>query len=232
MSENNGNSWLPEVFPAAVQGLCVSSAMQRRMNYEQVLGRMDEARLSRLLEPLSLASPAEVAQQIEKMGGPEVLFSQEAQAAIAYWSTMYQAVRVLNELSRTVMALLPAYRLGQLTNPHAVLRVLPVLAISRFVPWSEALWADVAAILKSSSEDVPGLIRSFRTAVLSGDIAVLAVDQRIQADPIWSGWVQVFLREGRDLCRPPRPVTYWEFPDAQISERNGSSICGWLFRRS
>jgi len=232
MSENNGNWWLPEAFPAAVQGLGMSSAMQRRMKYEQVLGRMDEARLSRLVEPLPLTSPAEIARQVEKAGGSAVLFSQEAQTAIAYWSTMYQAVLVLNELSRTVVALLPAYRLGQLTNPLAVLRILPVLAMSRFVPWSEALWADVAAILKSSSEDVPGLIRSLRTAALSGDNVVLAVDQRIQSDPVWSGWSQVFLREGRDLCQPPRPVTHWEFPDTQISERNGSSICGWLFRRS
>jgi hypothetical protein len=206
--------------------------MLHRMNYEQVLGHIDEARLSRLVEPLPLSRPEEVARQIEKAGGPGVLFSQAAQTAIASWGTIYQAVRVLRELSKTVLVLQRAYRQGQLTNSHATLRTLPVLVMSRFVPGSEALRADLAAILKGSAEDTPGLIKSFRTAVLSRDTAVLAIDQRIQADPVWSGWVQVFLREGRDLCRPPRPVTHWEFPDTQIVERNGSSICRWLFRRS
>ena len=206
--------------------------MLHRMNYEQVLGHMDEARLSRLVEPLSLRRPAEIARQLEKSGSPRVLFSQAAQTAIASWSTIYQAVRVLRELSKTVMALLRAYRQGQLTNSQAVLRSLPVLVMSRFVPANEALRADLAAILKGSAEDTPGLIKSFRTAALSGDIAVLAIDRRIQSDPVWSGWVQVFLREGNDLCRPSRPITHWEFPESQIAERNNSSICRWLFRRS
>lgn len=232
VSESNSNWWLPEAFPATVRGLCLSPAMLHRMNYEQVLGQMDEARLSRLVEPLPLSSPAEVARQLEKAGGPGVLFSQAVQTAIASWNTIYQAVRVLRELSKAVPALLRAYRQGQLVNSGAVLRILSVLAMSRFVPGSEAIRADLAVILKGSAEDAPGLIRSFRMAALSGDIAVLAIDRRIQSDPVWSGWVQIFLREERDLCRPPRPVTHWEFPDTQIAERNGSNICGWLFRRS
>ena len=232
VSGSNSNWWLPEAYPATVRGLCLSPAMLHRMNYEQVLGQMDEARLSRLVEPLPLSTPAEVARQLEKAGGPGVLFSQAVQTAIASWNTIYQAVQVLRELSKAVPALLRAYRQGQLTNSHVVLRVLSVLAMSRFVPGSEAIRADLAVILKGSAEDAPGLIKSFRIAALSGDTAVIEIDRRIQADPVWSGWVQIFLREERDLCRPPRPVTHWEFPDTQIAERNGSSICGWLFRRS
>jgi hypothetical protein len=232
VSENNSNWWLPEAFQAAVRGLRLNPAMLRRMNYEQVLGRMDEARLSRLVGPLPLLSPAEAALQIERAGGSRVLFSQEAQTAIVSWDAMYQAGEVLNELWKTVLALLRAYRCGHLTNPQAILRTLPVIAMSRFVPGSEALRSDLANILKGSPENVPDLIRSFRTAALSGDIAVLAVDRRVQADPVWSGWVQVFLGEGRSLCRPPKPVTFWDFPESQIVERNGTSICGWLFRRS
>jgi len=206
--------------------------MLHRMNCEQVLDHMDEARLSRLVEPLPLSRPAEVARQLEKAGGPRVLFSQAAQTAIASWSTIYQAVRVLRELSKTVLALLRAYRQGQLTNSHAVLRSLPVLAMSRFVPGSGTLRADLAAILKGSAEDTPGLIKSLRTAALSGNTAVLALDRRIQADPVWSDWVQIFLREGKDLCRASRPVTHWEFPESEIAERNTGGICRWLFRRS
>ncbi len=206
--------------------------MLHKMNYEQVLSHMDEARLSRLVEPLPLCGATEVARQIEQAGGTRVLFAQVAQTAIASWGTIYQAVRVLRELSKTALALLRAYRRGQLTNSQAVLRVLPVLAISRFVPGSEALRADLAAILKGSAEDVPGLIKVFRTAALSGDIAVLAIDQRIQSDPVWSGWVQAFLLAGRDLCQLSKPVTHWEFPETKIEDRNSSSVCRWLFRRS
>ena len=232
MSESNGNWWLPEAVSATAQGLCLSPAILRGMNCERVLCHFDEARLSRLVEPLPLCRPAEVARQLEKAGGPRVLFSQAAQTVIASWSTIHQAVRVLRELSKTILALLRAYRQGHLTNSQAVLRALPVLAMSRFVPGSETLGADLAAILKGSAEDAPGLIKSFRTAALSGDIAVLTIDRRVQSDPVWSGWVQVFLREEKDLCRLSKPVTHWEFPESQIAERNGSSICCWLFRRS
>jgi hypothetical protein len=232
VSENNSNWWLPEAFSPAVRGLCLSQAMLHKMNYEQVLAHVDEARLSRLVEPLPLSRPSEVARQVEKAGGPQTLFSQTAQTAIASWGTVYQATWILRELSKTALALLRAYRQEQLANSHAVLRILPVLTMSRFVPGSETLRADFAAILKSSAEDTTGLIRSFRAAALSGDVAVLAIDQRIQADPVWSGWVQVFLKEGRGLCRLSQPVTHWEFPNTQITERNGSGICGWLFRRS
>ncbi|MDO8715351.1 MAG: hypothetical protein Q7J73_00820 [Dehalococcoidales bacterium] len=231
-NSNNGNWRLPEAVLAAVQGLCLSPAMLHRMNYEQVLGHMDEARLSRLVEPLPLCRPAEVARQIERAGGPRVLFSQAAQTAIASWGTIYQAVQVLRELSKTALTLLRAYRQGQLTNSNAVLLSLPVLVMSRFVPGSEALRADFATILKGSTQDTPCLIKSFRTAALSGDIAILAIDRRIQSDPVWSGWVQVFLREEKDLCQLSRPVTHWEFPESQIADRNDSSICRWLFRRS
>ena len=232
MSESNGNWWLPEAVSATAQGLCLSPAILRGMNCERVLCHFDEARLSRLVEPLPLRRPSEVARQIEQAGGTRILFSQAFQTAIASWSTLYQAVKVLRELSKTILALLRAYGQGHLTNSQAVLRALPVLAMSRFVPGSETLGADLAAILKGSAEDAPGLIKSFRTAALSGDTAVLAIDRRVQSDPVWSSWAQVFLREGRDLCRPPRPITHWEFTESEIAERNGISICGWLFRRS
>jgi hypothetical protein len=232
VGENSSHWWLPEAFKSAVQGLSLSQAIVRRMDREQVLSQMDEATLCRLTEPLSLANPAEVAIQLEKAGGSRVLFSPEAQKSIADWNAMFQVAAILRELSKTVTDLMRAYRQEQLVNPEAVLRILPVLAMSHFIPGSDLIRNDLTAILKSSSEDTTGLIKGFREAALSGDTAVVAIDQRIQADPVWSGWSQVFLREGRDLCQPPRPVTIWEFPDNEIVEGNGSSICGWLFRRS
>ncbi len=232
MSESTSNWWLREAFPATAQGLCLSQVMLRKMNYEQVLDHLDEARLSRLIEPLPLCRPPEVAQQLEQAGGTQALFSRSSQKAIASWNKMYQAVRILRELSKTVMALLKAYRQGQLANPQIVLRSLPVLAMSHFVPGSEAIRGDLAAILKGSAQDTPGLIKKYCMAVLSRDTAVLSIDRRIQSDPVWSGWVHLFLREERDVCQPPRPVTYWEFPESEIAEGNGSNICGWLFRRS
>jgi hypothetical protein len=159
LSENFSNWWLPEAFPATAQGLCLSPTMLHRMNCEQVLGHMDEAGLSRLVELLPLSSPAEVTRQIEKAGGTRVLFSQVAQTAIASWGTVYQAVRVLRELSKTILVLLRAYYQGQLSNSHAVLRILPVLAMSRFVLGSEILRSDFAAILKASAEDTSRLIK-------------------------------------------------------------------------
>jgi hypothetical protein len=231
MSEGHNNWWLPAAFSAAVQGLYLNPAMLHRMNYEQVLAHMDEARLFRLVEPLPLSRPSEVARQLEEAGGPQALFCTAAQAAIASWGTMHRAVQVLRELSRTISALLRAHRQGQLGDSHTVLRSLSVIAISGFVPGSGALRGDLAAILGGSPEDVPGLIKNFRIVALSSNEAVTAIDQRIQADPVWSLWVQTFLKEGRDLVRLCRPSTCWEFPQSDLSEKNGRSISHWLFRR-
>ena len=124
MSESNCNWWLPEAFSVAVQGLCLSPSILRRMDYEQVLVHMDEARLFRLVEPLPLCRPSEVAGQLEKAGGPQALFSPAAQVAIASWGAIHQAVQVLRELSKTTSVLLRAHRHGRLSDSQAVLRAL------------------------------------------------------------------------------------------------------------
>jgi hypothetical protein len=89
MIESDNNWWLPKAFWAATQGLRLSLVMLHKMNYEQVLAHVGDARLSRLVEPLPLSRPSEVARQLEKAGGIQVLFSQAAQAAIASWGTIY-----------------------------------------------------------------------------------------------------------------------------------------------
>jgi hypothetical protein len=193
---------------------------------------MDEARLSRMVEPLPLYRPAEAASRIDQAGGPRVLFSPAAETTITYWSKIHQAVRVMRELSKTVLVLLRAYRQGQLSNSHAVLRILPVLAMSCFVPGSEDATSRPSRYPKRLHRGCCGPDQEVPCGTLCGDVAVLATDQRIQADPVWSGWVQAFVGEGRDLCGSSQPVTHWEFPDTQIAERNSSSICSWLFRRS
>ena len=159
--------------------------MQRRMNYEKVLNDMDEARLSRMVEPLPLYRPAEAASRIDQAGGPRVLFSPAAETTITYWSKIHQAVRVMRELSKTVLVLLRAYREGQLSNSHAVLRILPVLAMSCFVPGSETLRADLAAILKGSTEDAAGLIKRFRAALFAE--TSLSLPQTSASRPTLSG---------------------------------------------
>lgn len=230
-NNSNDNWWLQEAFSAVVQGLHLGPSIVKRMSYEQVLAHMDEGRLFRLVEPLPLSRPSEVVRQLEKAGGPQVLFSQAAQVAIALWSIIRQPVQVLRELSKATTVLLRAHQQHQLNNPQSVLRTLPVLAISAFVPGGGALRGDLAAILRGSQEDAPGLIKSYRIAALSGNEKVIAIDKRIQADPTWSAWVQTFFKEGSDIIRLCRPATCWEFPESHISERNGSSICYWLFRR-
>jgi hypothetical protein len=228
---NGSNWWLPEAFSTVVRGLCLNSSMIRRMNYEQVLAHMDEARLSCLAEPLTLPRPSEVASQLERAGGSQALFSRAAQVAIASWGTMYRAVQILHQLSKAVLVLLRAHRRGQLANGHAVLRALPVLSMSAFVPGSETLRKDLAAILGGSPEDVPALIKGFGIAALCGNEVVTAIDRRIQADSVWSPWIQVFLKEGRDLVRLCRPATCWEFTESTIRKESANGIRRWLFRR-
>lgn len=134
MSESNNSSWILEAFSAARQGLGLSSSIFRKADYELVLTDMDEVRLSRLVQPLPLSSPSKVGKQIEEAGGIQALFSPAAKAAIAVWGTRHRAVQILRELSKTVSVLLRAYQQGQLNNAAAILRTLPVIAMSAFTP--------------------------------------------------------------------------------------------------
>lgn len=108
---------------------------------------------------------------------------------------------------------------------------LSVLTISAFVPGSDTLRRDLAAILSGSTQDAASLIKNFRIAALSGSEAVNAIDQRIQADPLWSGWVQIFLKESKDLLRLCRAATQWEFSESEVTQENSATIRNWLFRR-
>ena len=224
--------WLPRFFSAAMHGLDLSTSMLHRTNHEQVLSHIDEARLLRLVEPLPLSRPSQVEEQINREGGPEILLSDSIQAAISSWGKARHIVRILSELSKAVSALLSARRRGELTNPPAVLRALPVLVMTAFIPGSETLRQDLAAILGGSPENVQGLIKGYRTAVLSGDnVTVSAIDNRISADATWSVWVQTFLKEGDSVIRLCRPTTYWEFSELPPSGETATEITSWLFRR-
>jgi len=231
MMSKSDNSWIPETFSAVTQGLSLKPATLRRINCEQFIAYMDGAGLSRLVEPLPLAGPSEVAAQLERIGGPWILFSPAFQSSVTSWIKTHKAAQVLRELSGTISMLLRAYRQGRLSHPHATLRILPVMAMSGFVPGSGVLRGDLARILGSSREDVPVLINSFRMAALSGSKTVTEIDQRIKADPVWSAWAQTFLEECRDLTRLSRPTTYWEFAEPHLSQANGQGISHWLFRR-
>jgi hypothetical protein len=113
--------WLPETFEAVSQGIGLGPHLRRKMNPEPVLSHLDEQRLDRIVQPLALHRPAEVSQQLIQIGGPEVLFSDPAQQAIAIWGKSYQTVPILREAMQSVSTLLKAHRKGELASrPKAV----------------------------------------------------------------------------------------------------------------
>jgi hypothetical protein len=196
------------------------------------MANMDEDRLSRLMGPLPLAKPSDVAHQLEQAGGTTILFTGAGQAAVQAWGAIHQAAQVLQELSKAVPGLLKAQRQSKLVNPRAVLRALPVLAMSAFLTEGEELRQDLSGIMGVDIEDVPALIRKYRKAAEAGQTDVVdAVDRRIRADALWGPWAQAFVKEGGELARPQETATHWEFPDSPISKENSNGICHWLFRR-
>ncbi len=205
--------------------------MLRRTNPELILTHIDEQRLSLLVEPLALTRPSEVSRQLETLGGPEVLFSDPAQVAIASWVKAHQALPILREMAQAVSSLLKAYQKGDMANSQAVLRALPVLYMCAFVSGGEGLRQDLADILGCSSPHVPGLIRSYKIAAILADHSrVGEVDRRIRCDSMWSSWVQLFLQEGNAIIRLSRPVTHWEFR-SEVTGGSLNSIREWLFRK-
>jgi hypothetical protein len=70
-----------------------------------------------------------------------------------------------------------------------------------FVPGNEKIKGDLSMILRSSPEDMPGMIRSYVVAVGSKAKVVTLVDERIEGDPIWSNWAEQLLQEIQDIAR-------------------------------
>ena len=207
-SKSRTNSWLPEAVSATVDGLGLKSIIAQQLDYDHLLALMDEAKLCSLIGPLPLSRPVEVTKQLEKSGGLQNLSSQKGQLAIASWGMRYRAAQVLRELSETTSMLMATYERRQLKNPQIVLRALAMLGMIAFVPGTDVLRRDLAAIFKGSPEDMPGLIKSFRKAALIGDDTVSVVNQRIQNDSTWSTWTDQFLKEGKELESLYRFSTY------------------------
>jgi hypothetical protein len=219
-SKSRTNSWLPGAVSAAMNGLGLKSIIAQQLDYDHLLALMDEAKLCSLIGPLPLSRPAEVTKQLEKSGGLQNLSSQKGQLAIASWGMRSKAVQVLRELSETASMLMATHEHGQLKKSQIVLRSLAMLGMIAFVPGTDVLRRDLAAILKGSPEDMPGLIKSFRKAALIGDDAVSAVNQRIQGDSTWSTWTEQFLKEGKELERLHRISTYPDVAEPDAPKTN------------
>ena len=228
----SGDRWLREAWQATSQGLGLSPRIRQKLNIEPLLKDLDEERLDRLIQPLALTRPAVISRQLRESGGAAFLFSDPSQAAIASWGVDHQVISMLQENLKAVSALLKAYRKGELENLQAVLRALPVLAMSAVVPGGDKLREDLAYLLGILPQDTGGLIKAYAAAALLGDpVRIYAIDHRILTDPTWSEWVHSFLGEGKAIIRLSRPVTHWEFAAPSEVENYLNQVCEWLFRK-
>ena len=192
--------WLLKAFTITVDRLNLSPDILKKNDCERCLAHIDEARLFQLSEPLSLLQPAEISAQLEKDRDQQVLYSRETQQTITSWSERHQAVQVISELSKATSMLLGIQQQGNECHLHTALRTLTVICMLAFVPGNEKIKGDLAMILRSSPEDMPGMIRRYAVAVGSKAKVVTLVDERIEGDPIWSSWAEQLLQEIQDLA--------------------------------
>jgi hypothetical protein len=199
--QTSGNKdWLLKAFTVTVDRLNLSQDVLKKNDCERCLVHIDDARLFKLLEPLSVVQPAEIGAQLEKVGDQQVLYSQETQQTISSWSERHRAVQVISELSKATSMLLGAQPQDNGCHLHTALRTLTVICMLAFVPGNEKIKDDLATILASSPEDMPGMIRSYAVAAGSKAKVVTLVDERIAGDPIWSTWAEQLLQEIQDLA--------------------------------
>ncbi|WP_332445403.1 hypothetical protein [Dehalococcoides mccartyi] len=192
--------WLLKAFIVTVDRLNLSPDILKKNDCAQCLVHIDEARLFKLLEPLSALQPAEIDAQLEKEGDHQVIYSRETQQTIASWSERHQAVQVISELSKATSMLLGIQQQGNECHLRTSLRTLAVICMLAFVPGNEKIKGDLSMILRGSPEDMPGMIRNYGIAVVSKNKVVTLVDERIEGDPIWSTWAEQLLREIQDLA--------------------------------
>jgi len=197
--KSGNKEWLLEAFSVIADRLYLSPDILQATECEQFLMQIDEARLFRLLEPLSVFQPSEIGAQLVKAGGHRILHSQEAHRAIVSWNDGHQAAQVLSEVSKATSILLRIHQQGDGFHSRSALRTLAVMCMLAFIPGNEKLKNDLSTILRDPSDDVPGLIKNYRIAISSKSEVVTLVDERIKGDPMWSTWAEQLLKEIQDL---------------------------------
>lgn len=216
---------------AVIQRLSFRGSLARRIRPRRLQDNLDDPRLGRLVAPLSLSTPHQVIQELDRRGGSQILLSGEWQTAINARLAENQVNEVLSELANSVAAALEAHRRGRLpVSLPVAARGLATVSMSSFVPGSDVLRKDLSNILSARPESA-GLISRYRTVILSGDTATIdAVDRRISRDRTWGCWAEVFSREAAEALRPQQPILQWEFRESPMADSQVSSIRCWLFK--
>ena len=218
--------WLLKAFTVTVDRLNLSPAILKKNDCDRCLAHIDEARLFQLSEPLSVLQPAEISAQLEKERDQQILYSRETQQTITSWSERHQAVQVISELSKATSMLLGAQQQDNECHLHTALRTLTVICMLAFVPDNEKIKGDLSMILRSSPEDMPGMIRSYVVAVGSKAKVVTLVDERIAGDPIWSTWAEQLLQEIQNLAIFCNVSTDVRIPESFLPQNNKFSEYG------
>jgi hypothetical protein len=219
---------------AVADGLELGPGLRRKLWARGAEWVEDVDRLTPLVEPLPVADPSMAAQWLSDGGGCALLAEEEAQAAVRAWGMAHRTPEVLRWFSLAVSAAMAAYRQGILSQHEytSIMRCVPVLAMSGFLPWSEEMWGDVSSVLGARVHDTPDMLRCYRQALRHGDQeTLLAVDTRVCADPDWGPWACAFPGLLAEAARPQRVATLWEFPESASAGENASSVLDWLFRR-
>lgn len=227
LPQTSGNKeWLLKAFAVTIDGLNLSPAILKKNDCEQCLMHIDEARLFRLLEPLSVLQPAEISAQLEKDTDHQVLYSRKTQQTIVSWSERHRAVQVMSELSNATSMLLRIQQQGNECHLRTALRTLAVICMLAFVPGNEKIKDDLSMILRSSPEDMPGMIRNYGIALGSKNKVVSLVDERIEGDPIWSTWAEQLLKESQSLAKFCNVSTNIGIPESVLPRNSKFSEYG------
>jgi hypothetical protein len=231
MGEDGSGTLLVESAAAVVEGLGLPERLRRQTGVGEI-GRLDECRRRRVLEPLSLRDPVNLLQERCGPGSSGVLATDYARAEIRALGATYEAVDVLRHLALTALAARHSYQQGILHAPLSLARSLLVMGVSAFVPQGDALRADLASILGAPSPSSPVLLRCYRQAVLHGDDDMLqAVDRRICNDPLWGPWAGGAIDVLGEMVDDERVAMVWDFPSPLTDGDNMGDILNWLFRR-
>jgi hypothetical protein len=199
LPQTSGNKeWLLKAFAVTADRLSLSPNLLQKTDYEQFLMHIDEARLFRLLKPLSVLQPSEITAQLAQVGGDQFLYSTKARRIIVSWSERHRAIQVLSELSETTSMLQRFHQQDGSYYVRAALQTLAVMCMLAFISENEKLTGDLSTILRGSPEDIPGLIKSYRIAISSKSEVVTLVDERIKGDTMWSTWAEQLLKEIQD----------------------------------
>jgi hypothetical protein len=206
MKEQKLSRWLKKGYPHLKEECRLPAHVMPEHSFNRLTDGLGDESMLGMSQPLLSAEGIQVS--IDKEADPETVSGEELQAAITLWPACPGVKPVVESCLDATARIMRQFHNGQLkVSIEVVCRGMVVLGFAPFLHTGRAIMEDIAAILGSTADDPPGMIRRYADTVTSGNVETVSyIDDCISKHSRWGSWAELLLQQVRDFPYTLKPV--------------------------